>query len=327
MQQQILVIDNSKTIHPLVKVILSEEPVEVHSAMDAKYGMVLAASIRPDLILLDVDMPGMDGFEACKQLKADPATANVPIIFLTSHSTVAEKVRGLGLGAIDYVTKPFNRAELMARVRTSLRTNQSIRLLEEKATIDALTGLGNRAMFDQRLEAEVCLHVRTKHPLSCILMDVDRFKRINDTFGHPFGDKVLKRIAEIITDLCRTEDVACRYGGEEFAIWRPTPTPLPRRFSPNVSRANIPREVRAGPQPEHHARHRHHRHGELRDRRIDRYLRSLDGPACRRCAVSVQAGRPRPRVHCGARRGSQGNGGMNGICNVRNIRTRSGTQS
>ncbi|HZK79992.1 MAG TPA: diguanylate cyclase, partial [Humisphaera sp.] len=248
MQQQILVIDDSKTIHPLVKVILSDEPVEVHSAMDAKYGMVLAASTRPDLILLDVDMPGMDGFEACKQLKADPATANVPIIFLTSHATVAEKVRGLGLGAIDYVTKPFNRAELMARVRASLRTNQSIRALEEKATIDALTGLGNRAMFDQRLEAEVCLHVRTKHSLSCILMDVDRFKRINDTFGHPFGDKVLKRIAEIITDLCRTEDVACRYGGEEFAILAPNTNALAASIFAERLRVQISR-VKFVPDP------------------------------------------------------------------------------
>jgi two-component system cell cycle response regulator len=221
MKQQILVIDDSKTIHPLVKVILADESVEVHSAMDAKYGMVLAASIQPDLILLDVDMPGIDGFEACKKLKSDAITANVPIIFLTSHSTVAEKVRGLGLGAMDYVTKPFNRAELIARVRASLRTKQSIRILEEKATIDSLTALGNRAMFDQRLEAEVCLHVRTKTPLACILMDLDRFKRINDTFGHPFGDKVLKRVASIITDMCRTEDVACRYGGEEFAVLAP----------------------------------------------------------------------------------------------------------
>ncbi|HWE05054.1 MAG TPA: diguanylate cyclase [Tepidisphaeraceae bacterium] len=226
MQQQILVIDDSKTIHPLVKVILAEEPVEVHSAMDAKYGMVLAASVQPDLILLDVDMPGMDGFEACKQLKSDPQTADVPIIFLTSHSSVAEKVRGLGLGAMDYVTKPFNRAELMARVRASLRTKQSIRALEEKATIDSLTGLGNRAMFDQRLEAEVCLQVRTRNPLACILMDVDRFKRINDTFGHPAGDKVLKQLASIIADMCRTEDVACRYGGEEFAILAPNTTAI-----------------------------------------------------------------------------------------------------
>ena len=117
MMQQILVIDDSKAIHPLITAILAEEPVAVHSAMDAKYGLVLAASLRPDLILLDVDMPGTNGFDTCRQLKANPTTSNVPVIFLTSHSTVKEKVHGLGFGAVDYVTKPFNRAELIAGAR------------------------------------------------------------------------------------------------------------------------------------------------------------------------------------------------------------------
>ena len=221
MKQQILVIDDSEKIHPLVRAILADEPVDIHSATDPKYGLVLAASMRPDLILMDVDMPGMDGFEACRQLKADPATADVPIMFLTSVSSVKEKVHGFELGAVDYVTKPFNRAELMARVRASLRTNQVIRSLEEKALIDPLTGLGNRAMFVQRFEAEVCLRVRFNNPLSCILMDVDNFKEINDTWGHPVGDQVLKMIGKVISDLCRTEDVACRFGGEEFVIIAP----------------------------------------------------------------------------------------------------------
>src|ERR1700722_17825365 len=122
MQQQLLVIDDSDKVHTLVKTILTEEPVEVHSATDPKYGLVLAASLRPDLILLDVDMPGMNGFEACRQLKLNPATAGIPVIFLTSLSAVNQKVQGFNLGAVDYVTKPFNRAELLARVRASLRT-------------------------------------------------------------------------------------------------------------------------------------------------------------------------------------------------------------
>ena len=221
MNQQILVIDDSEKIHPLVKAILADEPVDIQSATDARYGLVLAASMRPDLILLDVDMPGLNGFDACKQLKADPATADVPVIFLTSLSSVQEKVHGFELGAVDYVTKPFNRAELMARVRASLRTNHIIRSLEEKALIDPLTGLGNRAMFTQRFEAEVCLRIRFGTPLSCILMDVDHFKEVNDTYGHPAGDQVLKMIGKAIADLCRTEDVACRFGGEEFVIIAP----------------------------------------------------------------------------------------------------------
>lgn len=221
MQQQLLVIDDSKPIHTLVRSLLADEPVEIHSAPDAKLGITLAASLRPDLILLDVDMPETDGFEACRLLKADPITASIPIVFLTSLSSTEEKVHGLNMGAVDYVTKPFKLSEFLARVRASLRTSHLIRLLEEKAMIDALTGLGNRAMFEQRLAAEVSLRVRSINPLALILLDVDNFKNINDGYGHPYGDHVLRKIATSLTDLCRTEDVACRHGGEEFVILTP----------------------------------------------------------------------------------------------------------
>jgi len=218
MNEQVLLIDDSRDIHPLVKAILSEEPVDVSSATDAKYGLTLAASVRPDLILLDVDMPGMDGFEVCKQIKSNPATAACPIIFLTAHSQSNEKVHGFALGAVDYVTKPFNPSELVARVRSSLRTRHAIRSLEEQALTDPLSGLGNRAMFERRLEAEIAVRIRFHGPLSIIMLDVDHFKKINDIQGHLVGDKVLQRIGKIIAELCRVEDVPCRFGGDEFAI-------------------------------------------------------------------------------------------------------------
>src|SRR5450432_6456 len=199
MHQQILLIDDSKPIHPLVTSLLADEPVTISSAYDGQSGIVLAASLRPDLILLDVDMPGMDGFETCRRLKADPATATLPIIFITVHGTTTELVRGLNLGANDYVAKPFKLSELLSRVRAALRTSHLIRLLEEKALIDSLTGLGNRAMFDERFAAEVSLRIRFLTPLSCIVLDVDHFKGINDKHGHPFGDQVLKKIAEVLT--------------------------------------------------------------------------------------------------------------------------------
>ena len=221
MRQQLLVIDDSPPIHALVKALLADEAIEIHSATDAEYGLVLADSLKPDLILLDVDMPGVDGFEACKRLKADPNTSAVPIIFLTSLSTVDEKVKGLELGAVDYITKPFNRAELWARVRTSLRTSHYVRLLAEKALIDPLTGLGNRAMFDQRLASEFALHMRFGNALSCILLDVDHFKNVNDSYGHAFGDQVLRTISQVLVDHGRLGDVACRFGGEEFVIIAP----------------------------------------------------------------------------------------------------------
>jgi diguanylate cyclase (GGDEF)-like protein len=130
-------------------------------------------------------------------------------------------VRGFGLGAVDYVTKPFESPELVVRVRATLQTNRLIKLLEEKALIDSLTGLGNRSMFEARFAAEVGLRIRSGNPLSCIMMDVDHFKDINDQYGHGFGDQVLKKIGEVLIDNCRIEDVACRHGGEEFVVLAP----------------------------------------------------------------------------------------------------------
>jgi diguanylate cyclase (GGDEF)-like protein len=224
MPQQLLIIDDSKPIHALVKALLTDESINIHSATDPGYGLVLASSIRPDLVLLDVDMPGMSGFEACKRLKADRVTSGVPVIFLTALSSTEEKVRGLEMGAVDYVTKPFDPAELLARVRASLRTSQLIHLLEYKALIDPLTGLGNRAMFDKRNASEIALRIRFHNPLACIVLNLDNFKKINDRFGYPFGDQVLRKIANVISEMCRTEDIGCRYDADEFAIIAPHTT-------------------------------------------------------------------------------------------------------
>jgi diguanylate cyclase (GGDEF)-like protein len=221
MQQQILLIDDSKQIHSLVTSLLGEEPVQISSAFDAQYGLTLAASLRPDLILLDVEMPGINGHEACRRLKADPATATIPIIFLTARASTDEVVRGLNLGAIDYVTKPFKLSEMLSRVRAALRTSRLIRLLEEEAMIDSMTGLGNRAMFDERFEAEVALRIKSGNPLSCIALDVDQFKFINETYGRSFGDYVLSEIGAALTDTCRVEDIICHLEGERFAAILP----------------------------------------------------------------------------------------------------------
>jgi diguanylate cyclase (GGDEF)-like protein len=221
MRQHILLIDDTKQIHSLVAGLLSTEPCELHFAGDGTQGITLAESIHPDLILLDVEMPGMDGYATCRLLKGDPNLFNIPVVFLTSCSTTDEKVHGLNLGAVDYITKPFSPSELLARVRATLRTSRAIKMLEEHARIDFLTGLGNRAMFKERLAAEVSLRVRTKKPLACVVVDIDNFQAINDTQGHPFADTVLQRIAEVLKDLVRVEDVPCRLGGDAFAIITP----------------------------------------------------------------------------------------------------------
>jgi diguanylate cyclase (GGDEF)-like protein len=222
MNHQILIIDDAQKIHPLIKAILAREPVDVHCATDPNHGLILAASILPDLILLDVQMPEMDGFEVCRQLKADPTTAKCPIIFLTSRSETKEKVHGFGLGAMDYITKPFNAAELVARVRSSLKTNRVIRSLEETALIDPLTNLGNRAMFVRRMSAEICLRARSGNPLSITLMELDHFDALVQTYGRPVGNQVLSIIGEALLDSYRLEDVACHFGDGEFGIITPS---------------------------------------------------------------------------------------------------------
>jgi diguanylate cyclase (GGDEF)-like protein len=221
MTHQILVIDDSEKIHPLIQALLGDKDVSVQSATDANHGLVLASSICPDLILLDVDMPEMDGFEACKYLKANPETAGCPVIFLTARADAAEKVKGFGLGACDYVTKPFHPAELVARVRASLRTNGKIRSLEASALIDPATGLGNRAMFVRRLSAEICLRVRSGSPLSITLMDIDHMEEIKSVYGPETSGQVLAMIGRILTESCRVEDTFCHFGDGEFGIISP----------------------------------------------------------------------------------------------------------
>jgi two-component system cell cycle response regulator len=217
-RQTVLVIDDSPDTHTLLALRLSSEGADIQGATDGKSGLLMARALRPDLILLDVDLPDLSGFAVCRALKGDPATSGIPVIFLTGTTETVAKVEGFDLGAVDYVTKPFEPAELRARVRAALRTKRYVDLLASRAEIDALTGLHNRAHMDRRLAESIAATARGGHHASIILIDVDHFKSVNDTYGHPFGDTVLQRVADAIASETRGEDVACRYGGEEFAI-------------------------------------------------------------------------------------------------------------
>jgi diguanylate cyclase (GGDEF)-like protein len=214
----VLVIDDSQDIHDLVGARLKSEGVSLRAALDAAEGLRAAAEHRPDLILLDLDLAGSSGIEVCRALKADPDLAVAPVIFLTGTVDVATKVQAFDAGAVDYITKPFDSVELKARVRSALRTKRLHDLLATRAQLDGLTGLWNRAYFDARLADEVAFAGRQGRPVALVLLDVDHFKRINDTHGHPFGDTVLRAVAEALTGELRRGEAACRYGGEEFGV-------------------------------------------------------------------------------------------------------------
>ncbi len=214
-------IDDATMMHAVVKARLIEDEVEFHSAFGGEEGLLMARKVGPDVILLDVEMPGVNGFETCCRLKADAALSAIPVIFLTGATSTEEKVKGLNYGAIDYVTKPFDSAELQARVRASLRTKELVDLLATRAMVDGLTGLRNRAYFDERFVEEMARFARSKTTLACTMADIDHFKSINDKYGHGFGDFVLRGVAQIMQDVSREDDVVCRFGGEEFVILSP----------------------------------------------------------------------------------------------------------
>ena len=218
MPQTILVIDDSPDIHALLAARLRPENLDLHAAIDGPEGIRKARELQPDLILLDVDLPEMSGYEVCRRLKEDPLTASLQIIFLSGDGQSISKVQGLDLGAVDYVTKPFEAAELRARVRAALRTRRYQELLSQRAQIDGLTGIWNRSYFDRRLAEEIAAARRYKRELSLLMFDLDHFKKINDTYGHPLGDQVLQSMGELLSSKMRTTDAPCRYGGEEFAV-------------------------------------------------------------------------------------------------------------
>jgi diguanylate cyclase (GGDEF)-like protein len=218
MPQKILVIDDSEAIHALLRARLQAEPVELQFALDGEAGIAKAMETPPDLILLDIDMPAPDGFEVCRRLKADLRTMQIPVVFLTGNTSSEQKILGLELGASDYITKPFDSAELRARIRASLRAKYLMDLLSKKALLDGLTGLWNRIYFESRL-ASATLERRSEAKVcSCLMMDLDHFKQINDQYGHQFGDEVLRGVGHVLGECCRDNDVACRYGGEEFVV-------------------------------------------------------------------------------------------------------------
>lgn len=244
----ILIVDDTPTnIHVLAESLRMEYRVRVASSGKAAFE-IIAKLGPPDLILLDVMMPEMDGYEVCRRLKQSPETKNVPVIFVTAKSDAVDEEYGLKLGAVDYIAKPFHLPIVTARVRNHINLKIKTDLLESQAMLDGLTNIPNRRRFDETLESEWKRAVRSGTPLSLIMADIDFFKRYNDNYGHGVGDDCLKKVASsLASSTDRPSDLVAQYGGEEFAVILPETDAvgahtIAERFRSHLESMQIPHE-------------------------------------------------------------------------------------
>ncbi len=218
----VLIVDDTPTnIQILAEILATDYRVRVAVGGKAALEVVERQGV-PDLILLDVMMPGMDGYEVCRFLKENPKTSKVPVIFVTAMNEAADEERGLRVGAVDYITKPFHLPIVKARLQNHIKLKLMTDMLETMAWLDGLTGIPNRRRFDQALEIEWKRAIRSGTALSVIMADVDYFKNYNDQYGHGAGDVCLKRVASALAAaVTRPADLVARYGGEEFILLAP----------------------------------------------------------------------------------------------------------
>ncbi len=249
-QQTLLIIDDAKE-----NIVVLSRLLKAHGnitfAQNGEEGLRLAMRNTPDLILLDISMPGMDGFEVLMQLKQSATTVDIPVIFITGIPDSDTEEKGLTLGAVDYITKPFSSAVVKARVRHQLKLQRLTRALKEAnarltllAMSDPLTGAHNRRYFIEMLKNELVRAQRYNHPTSLMVIDIDRFKDINDQFGHDIGDQVIIEVVKLSSGVLRKNDVFSRFGGEEFAILLPETnleeaTSIAERLCGNIANAQI----------------------------------------------------------------------------------------
>ncbi len=218
---RLLIVDDHTMSLKLAELTFADH-FELITANNGPMALALCQQQAPDLVLLDIDMPDMDGFEVCRQLKSNEATRDIAVIFLTAQADEAQEARGLGLFAVDFIAKPLHPAVALARVNTHLLVKLQADAIRKLVFLDGLSGIYNRRFFDQQLVVEIARSVRNGSPLALILLDVDFFKHFNDHYGHQAGDDCLREIATALkASLRRPADLVARYGGEEFACILP----------------------------------------------------------------------------------------------------------
>ena len=220
-KNSVLVIDDEGSNIMALTHILSSDYI-VYAAKNGQKGLEAAEKYLPDVILLDIIMPEMDGYAVISLLKNSEKTRDIPVVFITGLSNQADEEKGLSLGAADYISKPFSPAIVKLRVRNQIRMLNQLRIIEQVSMIDQLTSIPNRRGFDSRMDMEWIRAIRENTLISVLIMDVDKFKVYNDTYGHQQGDVCLQTVAKTISrSLNRPGDFAARWGGEEFVVLLP----------------------------------------------------------------------------------------------------------
>jgi diguanylate cyclase (GGDEF)-like protein len=244
-KQTVLIVDDTQFNIKIIEDILKDD-YQVVSVTSGEKCMEYVISNPVDLILLDVIMPEIDGYEVCRQLKANPITKKIPVVFLSVKGEVKDETKGLELGAIDYITKCTCAAIIKARIKNYLELKKNSDILEKFSFIDGLTGLFNRRYLDDAIAKEWKCALRNGNMISVLLIDIDFFKKYNDFYGHVEGDKCLQKVASVLTNsILRPEDIVTRYGGEEFIVILPS-TPkngaikVAKRIQDKLSLLKIP---------------------------------------------------------------------------------------